>query len=266
MGLIFNVSPLFGGLKMKAQATSYERQEFFLLKRLDDVAVLKLGKNFLFEAIDQAIRNPLLDVFDQITANKGIKILVIMNCIEKIGSAEYIDFCRQTLDTEVDRISIQRMCNVFDQLILKIAGLSKPVIHADCGDVISLFLSISLACDYRIIATDTTFKKPYFELETLPKGGGAFFLCKMLGYGQAKHLLMSGKELGALEALDLGIVDQVVPYGKLEETAIQAAKDLAKRSIRSLVGIKRLMNYSIKDLRDYLSFESQELLKTVGAI
>jgi len=251
---------------MKAEATSYESQDFYFLKRLDDVAILKLGKNFLFEVIDQAIRNPLLDVIDYIAANERIKVLVIMNCSEQIGCAEYIDFCRQVFAAEADRISIQRMCNVFDQLILKIIGLNKPVIHVDCGEVISLFLSMSLACDYRIIATHTIFEKPYFELETLPKGGGAFFLCKMLGYSRAKQLLMSEKDINALEALEIGIVDQVILFNKLEETAIQIAHEWAKRPIRSLVGIKRLINYSIKDLRDYLSFESQELLKTIGTI
>ena len=148
--------------------------------------------------------NPLLDVFDHIAENDEIKVLVIMNCLEQIGCEEYIDFCRQVIANEFDRRSIQRMCNVFDQIILKIVRLNKPVIHADCGEVISLFLSMSLACDYRIIATHTIFQKPYFELETLPKGGGAFFLCKMLGYSQAKQLLMSEKDINALEALEIG--------------------------------------------------------------
>ncbi|MGD8256616.1 MAG: enoyl-CoA hydratase/isomerase family protein [Desulfobacterales bacterium] len=151
---------------------------------------------------------------------------MIENCLEQIGCEEYIAFCRQVLDVEVDRRSIQRMCNVFDQLILKIVRLNKPVIHADCGEVISLFLNMSLACDYRIIATHTIFQKPYFELETIPKGGGPFFLCKMLGYSQAKQLLMSGKNINALEALEIGIVDKVVPYNKLEETAIHIKRNL----------------------------------------
>jgi len=249
---------------MKAKINSYERQDFYQLKRFNDIAILKFGKNFLFEAIERAIENPLLDVLDHISANDRIKVLVIMNCLEQIGREAYIGFCRQVFNAEVDRTSIQRMCNVFDQLILKIVGLNKPVIHADCGEVISLFLSISLACDYRIIATHTTFQKPYFQLETLPKGGGAFFLCKMLGYSQTKQLLMSEKDIDALEALEMGIVDQVVPYNKLEETAIQTAQDFAKRSIRSLVGIKRLINYSIKDIQNYLDFESYEILKTMG--
>lgn len=251
---------------MSVETTSYERQGFYSIKQFDDVATLKLGKNFLPNAIDQAIENPLLDIFDHIARNDEIKVLVILNCAEQIGCEGYIDFFRQVFDAEFDRRSVQRMCNVFDQLILKIIRLNKPVIHADCGEVISLFLSMSLACDYRIIANHTIFQKPYFELETLPKGGGAFFLCKMLGYNQAKHLLMSEKDINALAALDMGIVDQVVPNHKLEETAIQIAQDLAKRPSRSLVGIKRLINYSMKDIKDYLDFESCELLKTIGSI
>jgi 2-(1,2-epoxy-1,2-dihydrophenyl)acetyl-CoA isomerase len=247
---------------MKAETTFYERQDFYLLKRFDDIVMLRLGKNFLFESIDLAFTNPLLDVFDDIAENDKIKSLVIMNDIEQIGSERYIDFWRQVLESETDCRSIQRMCNVFDQLILKIVRLNKPVIHADCGEVISLFLSISLACDYRIIATHTIFQKSYFELGLLPKGGSPFFLCKMLGYNRAKDLLMSDKDLNCLEAFELGIVDQIVPYDKLEEAAIQKAKELARRSLRSLEGIKKLINYSMKDIQDYLSFESFELLKT----
>ena len=156
------------------------------------------------------------------------------------------------------------MCNVFDQLILKIVRLNKPIIYADCGEVISLFLSMGLACDYRIVATHTIFQKPYFEIKTLPKGGSAFFLSKMLGYNKAKQLLMSEKIFNALEALEMGIVDQVVPYSQLEEEAHKIARDFSKRSMRSLEGIKRLINYTMKDIQDYLEFESFELLKTIG--
>jgi enoyl-CoA hydratase/carnithine racemase len=249
---------------MKIETKFYERQGLYSLKQNDDVAVLKLGKNFLSNTIDLAIENPLLDVFDSIAENDEIKVLVIMNCLEKMGREKYIDYCKQVITNEFDRRSIQRMCNVFDQLILKIVRLNKPVIHADCGEVISLFLSMSLACDYRIIATHTIFQKPYFELEILPKGGGAFFLCKMLGYCQAKQLLMSEKDISALEALKIGIVDQIVPNIKLEDTAIQIAQDFTKRSMRSLEGIKKLINYTMKDIQNYLDYESFELLRTIG--
>ena len=97
---------------MSLKTTSYERQGFFSLKQFEDIATLKLGKNFLPNAIDLAIENPLLGVFDHIADSNEVKVLVIMNCLEQIGCEEYIDFCRQVIDAEPDRISIQRMCNV----------------------------------------------------------------------------------------------------------------------------------------------------------
>jgi hypothetical protein len=49
---------------MKTATASCEMQDYYLLKQFGDVAVLKFGRNFLADTIDQALENPLLDVFD----------------------------------------------------------------------------------------------------------------------------------------------------------------------------------------------------------
>jgi enoyl-CoA hydratase/carnithine racemase len=253
-----------GAAQMKDENTTDVKQDFYLVERLDDVAIIRLGKNFLFESIDRAVKHPLLNVFDDISKNDEVKVLVITNCPEKTVGDEYIAFCQQAIATEFDFKSIHRICNVFDQLILKIIGLNKVVVHADCGEIIPLFLNISLACDYRIVATQTVYQKPYLKIGLLPKGGGAFFLCNMLGYAKARELLMSDENLSAQDALELGIVDRVVPHKTLEETALQIAKNFALRKTRSLAGLKRLIHYSMKDLEGYLKFETQELMKLIG--
>lgn len=249
---------------MISETTLEDTQGCYTLAICEDIAILRLGKNFLLESINLSISKRLFDRFERLSQSSEIKVLVIINCLEKIGCEEYVHFCRQTINSEVDRQSIHRMCNIFDQLILKILQLNKLVIHADCGEVISLFLNMSLACDYRIVSRDTTFQKPYFELEILPKGGGPFFLCNLLGYSKTKQFLMSEKEISASEALEMGLVDQVVPYDKLEGAAIQTAQAWTQQSTRSLLGIKRLLNYNLKDLKDYLNFESDEFYKTIG--
>jgi hypothetical protein len=76
---------------------------------------------------------------------------------------------------------------------------------------------------------------------------------------------MSGEDIDALKVLKLIILDQAVSFHVLEESAFQNAKHLAKVATRSLIGIKRLINYSMKDLQVYLGVESQELLTTLGA-
>ncbi|MEE4265328.1 MAG: enoyl-CoA hydratase/isomerase family protein [Desulfobacteraceae bacterium] len=250
---------------MEEETTLEDKQGCYTLSKSGDIAILRLGKDFLLESIDLSGANRLFEVIELISQSKEIKVLVVLNCPKKIGSEEYIDFCRQAIKAEVDRKSIHRLCNIFDRLIIEIASLNKLVIHADCGEIIPVFLNISLACDYRIVSAHTTFQKPYFQLGMLPTGGGVFFLCNLLGYSKTKQLLMSEKEIGAAEAFEIGFVDQVVPDDKLEETAIQTAQDWTRQSTRSLLGIKKLLNYTIKDLTDYLDFESDAVLSTIGA-
>jgi 2-(1,2-epoxy-1,2-dihydrophenyl)acetyl-CoA isomerase len=249
---------------MVSETTLEDQQGCYTLSESGNIATLRLGKDFLFESIDLSIANRLFEAIGLISQSNELQALVILNCPGKIGCEEYIDFCRQAINAEVDRKSIHRMCNIFDRLITEIASLNKLVVHADCGEIIPVFLNISLACDYRIVSTHTTFQKPYFELGMLPTGGGVFFLCNLLGYSKTKQLLMSEKEISAPEALEIGFVDQVVPDDKLEETAIQTARDWTRQSTRSLLGIKKLLNYNMKDLTDYLNFERDELLNTIG--
>ena len=79
-----------------------------------------------------------------------------------------------------------------------------------------------------------------------------------------KDETITDEKLPAQDALELGIIDRVVPQNKLEETALQVAENFAATKMRSLVGIKRLINYSMKDLKDYLNFENQELMRFIG--
>ena len=85
--------------------------------------------------------------------------------------------------------------------------MSQIVIHADSGNVLPLFLNISLACDYRIVADNTLFQNPCLEFGLVPKGGGAFFLSKIMGGSKAYEFLLSEEDIAAEEALRLGCWD-----------------------------------------------------------
>ncbi len=176
---------------------------------------------------------------------------------------EYVEFYRQVL--EPDQIAIQRMHNAVNQLILGITELDKIVIHADSRKFLSLFLNVSLACDYSIVTDTSVFHNLHLELGLVPKGGEAFFLPKMLGLSKACEILLSAEDITAQEALRLGIVDKVVPLGEFEEAVLRIVRSFAQKPGRSLSGVKRLLNYSKKDLGDYLEFENDELLRIVGS-
>ena len=117
----------------------------------------------------------------------------------------------------------------------------------------------------RILKADNTvFQNPCLEYGLVPKGGGAFFLSKILGTGGAYRIMLSEEDITAGEALKLGLVDEIVAFNELRDAAFKVAEDFARKPSRSLRCCKRLLNFSFKELREYLEFETDELTKMIG--
>ncbi len=121
-------------------------------------------------------------------------------------------------------------------------------------------MNLSLACDYRIVCKHSVYKNPYLEIGLVPKGGSAFFLTRLIGYRDAKKVLLEDGTICADEALKLGIVDQVVSTSELYETALKKARRYAELPARSLSGIKKLLNCSPGELETCLKCEDEQFL------
>lgn len=120
--------------------------------------------------------------------------------------AEYIAFYKNMIKPGFDQMPLERMYNAIGQFILKLMDLNKMVIHADSGEVLLLFMNIGFACDYRIVADNTVYQNPNIELDVAPKGATVFFLSKMLGTITASRILLSGDDITAVQAHQLGLL------------------------------------------------------------
>jgi enoyl-CoA hydratase/carnithine racemase len=250
-------------MKMSKEEYIYRDCDCFTTNRIKNISIIHFKEHMLFHATNLSVRDAVMNYLDSVSKDVSIKVVVIVSSSEKRDQKDYFNFYNQLLKSEQDIKHFYRLCNVIDQFILKIVGLDKFVIHVNREDVIPLFFNTSLACDYRIIADNTIFHNTYIDLGLLPKGGGPFFLSKILDSKKAYEVLLLKKEITAHEALKLGLVDKVVSAGELEEKAIEVAQDLSGIPLRTLSGIKRLTNYSIHDLKDYLELENEELRKIV---
>ena len=249
---------------MKKDRDLDERCDFFSVKRVGDILVLSFKENLLNHGTDLDSRDLLFDYLEFVSKNDAIKVVLIMGSPKKIGREEYTNFFCQLLQPGFGQRDIERLCHAVNQLVLKIVGLDKIVIHADSGRVISLYMNVSLACDYRIIGDNSVFQNPYLDLGLVPKGGGAFFLSRMLGSSKASEVLLSGKDITAEEARRLGIVNKVVPSDELNEAALKVAQGFARKPIHSMIGIKRLLNCCTVDLQSCLECENDLLFRIVN--
>lgn len=121
----------------------------------------------------------------------------------------------------------------------RIPALPMPVIALLNGHAIGGGAEVAVACDFRLAADDIKIGFTQARLGLVPAWGGIERLTALVGRGRALALLTTGRSLGALEARDWGLVEEVVPRRQFEERAAGLAAELALVPSPVLAAIKR---------------------------
>ncbi|MBR7744584.1 enoyl-CoA hydratase/isomerase family protein [Phycicoccus sp. BSK3Z-2] len=100
-----------------------------------------------------------------------------------------------------------------------LARLPKPTVAAVTGYALGGGCEVALACDWRVAADDAKLGQPEILLGIIPGAGGTQRLARLVGPAKAKDLVLSGRFVGADEALAIGLVDRVVPAAEVYDTA-----------------------------------------------
>jgi len=102
-----------------------------------------------------------------------------------------------------------------------------PTVAAVAGFALGGGTELALACDLVVAAEDATFGLPEVRLGLVPAGGGTQLLARRVGRSAARDLVLTGRRVGAAEALALGLVDRVVPPGAVLAAATALAAEIA---------------------------------------
>ena len=143
-------------------------------------------------------------------------------------------------------------------------ALSKPVIGMLNGATAGLGLVHALYCDLRFAADTAVLTTAFSRIGLASEYGMAWILERVVGHARALDLLLSGRKVRGAEALQLGLVSQVVPPEQLNETTLAYARDLAENvSPRSLRVIKRqLWNLPFQSLHEAVISDSEEMMNS----
>ena len=137
-------------------------------------------------------------------------------------------------------------------------NLSKPSIAMIDGFALGGGLEVALSCDIRISSVDSRFATPEINLGLIPGGGGTQRLARLVGYGKAIEMVMSGEMVGAEEAAALGLVNHVCQSSELEETTMKLARNIASKSAYTLKIAKKVVRASLeRPLNEGIAFEAE---------
>jgi enoyl-CoA hydratase/carnithine racemase len=122
-----------------------------------------------------------------------------------------------------------------------IASFPKPLIAAVNGVAIGVGTTMLLHCDLVYASEDTKFSMPFTSLGLCPEAASSLLLPAIAGYARAAEKLLLGETFSAAEALEMGMVNRVVPLEQLREFALAQAQKLCAKPLQSLIETKRLM-------------------------
>jgi enoyl-CoA hydratase/carnithine racemase len=146
-----------------------------------------------------------------------------------------------------------------------IATFPKPLLAAVCGPAVGVGTTMLFHCDLVYAGDNAAFSMPFVNLGLCPEAASSVLVPQMLGYHRAAEALLLGEPFMAEAALEVGLVNRVVPPTEANSVAQAAAKKLAAKPLSSLVETKRLMKKGQQQLiLQQMSEEGQSFARMLG--
>jgi len=198
----------------------------------DAIATLRLNRPPM-NAISRTLQEELRAAAAQLTADSAVRAVIIYGG-EKVfaAGADVKEFADVTLPEMV--VDAHRLSSAFTA----VAQIPKPVIAAVTGYALGGGCELALTADFRISADSAKWGQPEILLGIIPGAGGTQRLPRLIGPAKAKDLVYTGRFIDAQEALEIGLVDAVVPAEQVYDTALTMAKKLAKGPAIALAAAK----------------------------
>ena len=122
-----------------------------------------------------------------------------------------------------------------------IATLPKPLLAAVCGPAVGVGTTLLLHCDLVYAGDNAAFSMPFVNLGLCPEAASSLLVPQMFGYHRAAEALLLGEPFMAEAALEVGLVNRVLPPSECNRFAREQALKLAAKPLSSLVTTKQLM-------------------------
>ena len=122
-----------------------------------------------------------------------------------------------------------------------IATFSKPLLAAVCGPAVGVGTTMLFHCDLVYAGDNAAFSMPFVNLGLCPEAASSMLVPQMLGYHRAAEALLLGEPFMAEAALEVGLVNRVVPPMEANGVVQATARKLAAKPLSSLIETKRLM-------------------------
>jgi enoyl-CoA hydratase len=224
----------------------------------DGIALLTIDRPQKLNSLTPAAFSGLSQALKDADSDKNIKVIIITGSGSRAFCGGFDVLNVPDLPTSESRLLHTRNLELNKQLI----GMSKVTIAAVNGMAVGAGFEISLLCDLTVAVSSATFGMPESAIGVYP-GSLAPLLCQLLGHKRAKEFLLTCRTIDAVEAMALGMVNEIPAGDRLMDRVFALARKIIDMAPLPIAMLKARMNSLLRVLlEDEMSYfvEAQTLI------
>ena len=201
--------------------------EYVLSTSDGPVGIVTLNRPKQLNALARPLMTELVDALEHHDADANMRAIVITGGPTVFAAGADI---KEMADATAVDMLLRNNIGLFD----RVKKISKPLIAAVAGYALGGGCELAMLCDIIIAGENARFGQPEINIGLIPGAGGTQRLTRTVGKYVASEMVLTGRMMGAEEALQRGLVVRVVPQDLIVEEAVRLGKELAKRPPLSL--------------------------------
>ncbi|MEK3937338.1 enoyl-CoA hydratase-related protein [Sporosarcina sp. FSL W7-1349] len=194
-----------------------------LYEKVSNKAYITLNRPEAMNAMTPEGFRQLAEAFKEAGKDEDVRVVILTGTGEKAfcAGADLKETIPAIAEGQLDP-------NVLDDVVLKYNPLWKPIIAAVNGHCLAGGMEILQATDIRIAAEHATFGLPEPKWSIMAAAGSLVRLVRQIPYCRAMEILLTGESITAKEALDIGLINKIVPASRLLEEADDYAEKICR--------------------------------------
>lgn len=228
-----------------------------LVDRTGGIVTVTLNRPAKKNALSGSMWRELRDLFLEVGDRRDDRVMVVTGAGDAFCSGADLTDTDNAGELQGGRGAALTRMRLVESAALALHECPKPTIAAINGVAAGAGLNLGLGCDLIVASDEARFTEIFVRRGLVLDFGGTWLLPRLVGLHKAKELAFFGDILSAKEALELGLVNRVVPAGQLMEVVGEMAARLAALPPISLSIMKRALNRAFEmSMQEALEYEA----------
>ena len=228
------------------------------------MAILTLDRPEVLNAFNEQLTEALNGALADCAADRAVRAVVITGAGRAFSAGQDLGDRLAMLQRGGEPHLGDELRRRYHPAIAAIREMRKPVIAAVNGVAAGAGLGVAISCDLRVAASSATFRAAWGRVGLVPDAGSAFFLPRLVGWGRALDMILTGEPVNADEAVRIGLATRVWPDEEFPRRWRELAQTLAQGATEAFALTKEGLNASMARGFDEFLDDEAELQDRAG--